>query len=330
MIYKSFLIEENIKLLSSNLSLFYGENLGLKNELKVNIRKLNKDSEVINFSQEEILRNNDTFFNEILNISLFEKKKIYFVSQANDKILDLINKIESHLDNQKIFIFSDILDKRSKLRNFFEKSKVYGVVPCYPDNELTIRKIILNKLGDFNGLSAQNINMIIDNSNLNRDKLNNELKKIISYFINKKIESQDLEKLLDNKINEDFNLLKDEVLGGNKSKTNKLLSDTIIDSEKSTLYLSLINQRLSKLAEISELTQKSKIADAINMLKPPVFWKDKPVMMIQAKKWNLNKIKDILNKTYKLEIEIKSNSIVNKNLLMKKLLLDICVLANSS
>ena len=75
MIYKSFLIEENIKLLSSNLSLFYGENLGLKNELKVNIRKLNKDSEVINFSQEEILRNNDTFFNEILNISLFEKKK---------------------------------------------------------------------------------------------------------------------------------------------------------------------------------------------------------------------------------------------------------------
>ena len=242
----------------------------------------------------------------------------------------MINKIESHLDNQKIFIFSDILDKRSKLRNFFEKSKVYGVVPCYPDNELTIRKIILNKLGDFNGLSAQNINMIIDNSNLNRDKLNNELKKIISYFINKKIESQDLEKLLDNKINEDFNLLKDEVLGGNKSKTNKLLSDTIIDSEKSTLYLSLINQRLSKLAEISELTQKSKIADAINMLKPPVFWKDKPVMMIQAKKWNLNKIKDILNKTYKLEIEIKSNSIVNKNLLMKKLLLDICVLANSS
>ena len=111
------------------------------------------------------------------------------------------------------------------------------------------------------------------------------------------------------------------MLGGNKSKTNKLLSDTIIDSEKSTLYLSLINQRLSKLAEISELTQKSKIADAINMLKPPVFWKDKPVMMIQAKKWNLNKIKDILNKTYKLEIEIKSNSIVNKNLLKKKIII---------
>ena len=34
MIYKSYLIEQNINLLDKNLFLFYGENLGLKNELK--------------------------------------------------------------------------------------------------------------------------------------------------------------------------------------------------------------------------------------------------------------------------------------------------------
>ena len=69
--------------------------------------------------------------------------------------------------------------------------------------------------------------------------------------------------------------------------------------------------------------------NAINSLRPPIFWKDKPIFLTQIKKWNLNKIKNILKKTYNLEIEVKSNSIVNKNLLMKKLIIDICVLANS-
>ena len=65
------------------------------------------------------------------------------------------------------------------------------------------------------------------------------------------------------------------------------------------------------------------------MLKPPIFWKDKDVFMNQAKKWKSDKIKNILNETYKLEIEIKSNAMLNKNVLLKKLLIDICTLANA-
>ena len=64
------------------------------------------------------------------------------------------------------------------------------------------------------------------------------------------------------------------------------------------------------------------------MIKPPIFWKDKPILK-QAKKWNSNKIKNF-KKTYNLEIEIKSNLIINKNILIKKLLVDICELANAS
>ena len=61
---------------------------------------------------------------------------------------------------------------------------------------------------------------------------------------------------LDAKVNDNFSLLKDEALLGNKSKTNKLLSDTIIDSEKNIYYLSSINQRLNKL---NEIISKSKL-----------------------------------------------------------------------
>tara|TARA_Y100000389_G_C17447904_1_gene512772 strand:+ start:567 stop:1556 length:990 start_codon:yes stop_codon:yes gene_type:complete len=327
--YKSYIIEQNIKLLNNHMTLFYGENLGLKNDFKKNIKVNNQDVKIITFLQEEILKNENIFFNEILNTSLFDKKKIYFIENVNDKILNIIENIEPKIDDQQIYLFSDLLDKRSKIRSYFEKSKKKIIVACYADNEITIKKIILNKLKGFKGLSAQNINMIIDSTNLDRIKLNNELNKIITYFTDKELNSDKLEILLDLKINDNFNILKDEALKGNKKQTNKLLSDTIIDEEKNVYYLSLINQRLNKLAETFVLEKKMNLEDAINMIKPPIFWKDKPTFFAQTKKWNSSKIQKVLNKTYDLEINIKSNGNVNKNILMKKLLIDICLVANS-
>ena len=330
MIYKSYLIEQNISLLDKNLFLFYGENLGLKNELKDKIKFQNKKAEIINLSQDDIINNIDNFFNEIFNISLFDEKKIYFINQVNDKILDTIKIIEPKIDSQKFYLMSESLDKRSKIRNYFEKSNNCGVVACYIDNEISFKKIIIERLKNYKGVTTENINLISDKCNLNRDKLNNELDKIYTFFLEKNIDRNKLEILLDNKINNDFSLLKDEAFNGNRIETNKLLSDTIIDSEKNILYLNIINQRLLKLNEIFKLIGQTSLEKAIDMLKPPIFWKDKPAFLKQAKKWNINKIKKILNKTYNLELEIKSNSIVNKNILLKKLLIDICNLANAS
>ena len=329
MIYKSYLVEQNISLINENLILFYGENLGLKDEFKKIVKLSSKNTEIINFNQEEILKKPDIFYNEILNISLFEKRKIYFINHANDKILEIIKDIEPKIDTQKLYLFSEILDKRSKLRVFFEKEKNCALIACYADNEAAIKKIILNKLNKFSGISTQNINLILEKSGLDRVKLNNELEKIIIFFTDLKIENNKLELLLDKRENNDFNLLKDEAFNGNKIKTNKLLSDTIIENEKNILYLSIINQKLNKLADIFELNKTHNFENAISMVKPPIFWKDKPAFINQLKKWNTNKVKHILQKTYNLEIDIKSNPIINKNILMKKLIIDICEMANA-
>ena len=111
------------------------------------------------------------------------------------------------MDSQKIFLFADTLEKKSKLRNLFEKTKSYALVPCYPDNELTIKKIVMKKLKDFKNLTNFNINIIVENSNLNRIKLNNEIEKIITYFQDKKIATEELLTLVNEKVNDNFNNL---------------------------------------------------------------------------------------------------------------------------
>tara|TARA_B100001057_G_scaffold486463_1_gene567691 strand:+ start:3015 stop:4007 length:993 start_codon:yes stop_codon:yes gene_type:complete len=328
--YKSYLLEKNIDLLKENIILFYGENLGLKNDLKFKIKSENKDAEVIDFSQEEISKNEELFFGELFNISLFNKEKIFCINQANDKILELIKEIEEKKDTPKIYLFSELLDKRSKLRSYFEKSNALGIVPCYADNEITLKKIILGKLEGYTGLSSQNLNMIIDNCGLDRSKLNNELSKIAAFFENKIIDTNKLETLLNLKINDSFDLLKDQALIGNKTKTNKLISDTILENEKNIFYLNIINQRLMKLLEVNKIKEKCNLDKAIEKMKPPIFWKDKAIFSLQAQKWDRRKLKRMLDKTYKLELKIKSNSQITPNLLIKNLLVDICSLANAS
>jgi len=329
MIFKSYLLEKNIdQLLNCTVFLFYGDNEGLKKVFKESLKKKSQTKTLLLF-QEDIIKNQDLLLNEVFNKSLFNEKKTIFIEQADDKILKIVENFEK-LEDVEIFLFASALNKKSKLRSFFEKSKIFGISPCYEDNVITIRKIIQEKLRKFQGLTPEIIEYIIQNTGLNRYKINNEIKKIETYFKNNKIEANKLDDLLNLGSSDDFNQLKDEALNGNQNKTNKLISDTVLEDEKSIYYLNIINQRALDLLKILR-GQKNiyNVEQAINDLKPPVFWKDKPNFIIQLKKWNQKKLKNILSKVFDVELKIKTNSSINKNILMKNLIVDICVLANS-
>ena len=328
MIYKSYLIEKNINSLKENLVLFYGINFGIKKDFKEKIKDTNKNCDFLFFDQKNIIENSKILYGELFNISLFEKNKIFFIENVNEKILEIIQDIQPSLENQRIYLFADVLEKKSKIRSFFEKSKECAVIACYPDNEITIKNIILERLKGYEGLSSINVNLILNHVSLDRIKLNNEIDKINAFFLDKKIKSEELSILLDVNFIDDFNYLKDEALNGNKRKTNALLSDTILEDEKTFYYLSLINQRIQKLYQVKK-SAEANLEIAINNLKPPIFWKDKPHFLTQAKKWDEEKLNSLLKKTYDIEKTIKSNSFLNKQILLKELVINICETANS-
>ena len=165
-----------------------------------------------------MLHKTSHFFNEINNKSLFRKEKIIFIDQVNDKILEIIKEVEGSIQDERIFIFSNLLDKRSKLRSYFEKSKNLGVSACYQDNEITIKKIIFEKLKNFKGFNNQVVNMILLSTGLDRNRVNNEIEKINCCFQNKELELNKIESLLNLRLNDDFDELKDEAINGNKFK----------------------------------------------------------------------------------------------------------------
>ncbi len=328
MIHKSYLIEQNLGLLKNNFALFYGENLGLINEFRNKLMK-DKGISTLNFTQNEILANKNILKNEIYNISLFANNKIIFIQDANDKILEIIEEIVPKIDETKIYLFSSTLDKKSKLRKFCEKEQKIDVVPCYKDNEIAIKKIINNFLNSYSGVTPKVINLLLTISSNDRVKLYNELSKIRAYFQKGTIDYESLIKLLNLKEDDDFDLIKDSAISGKKNITNQLLDSTVIESEKISYYISMINLRLNKLLEILK-KNNSNIEKSISELKPPIFWKDKSNFIEQVKKWDKRKLASALKQTYALELKIKSDSNVNKHTLMKKLIVDICLLANAA
>ena len=92
--------------------------------------------------------------------------------------------------------------------------------------------------------------------------------------------------------------------------------------------MNIINVRLNKIYEVVANKNK-KLEDCINSLRPPIFWKDKPNFLKQTKIWSTVKLREMMKRTYKLEMQLKSNTIIEKKILIKKLLIDICNMANS-
>ena len=326
MIYKSFQVENNISILNKKVTLFYGENAGLVDDFKKLLKE--KDKNILSFTENDLLSNNESFINEIINDSLFEAKKDFFIQNATDKSLKIIQEMIPKLGTNEMYLFAGILEKKSKLRKYFEVENNLNIVPCYQDNEISLKKIILSNLKDYSGIDTQLINFLIENSSNSRSKLGNELIKIKSYFVDKVIKIDALKELLNSKEDENFDLIKDTALSGNKEKTNQLLNSTMFDIDRSVFYIATINQRLLKLKEILKKDVVN-IEKSMSEIKPPIFWKDKSTFLFQAKKWNTKKINNILNKTYNLELMFKSNSLINKDILIKKLLIDICENANS-
>ena len=326
MILKSYELENNINnIIKFNLILIYGENIGLKESLKKKIISINKKSEVINLYQEDLLKNKKVLTSEIENISLFVESKLIIINQTTDK---LINNIEEFANNEqkiKIVLIAEPLDKRSKLRSFFEKDNNLAVIPCYNDNEITLKKLIKTELKDFKNLDSNTINSIINYSNTNRKTVMNNLDKIKIFFEKKIILDEDLEILLNTDKNVHFENIRDAALEGNKNKLNDLFGTFTFTIEDTHLYLNLINYRLHKLLEIHrEKSGGEQIDETLNRIKPPIFWKDKPTYLNLLNKWDKRRVLDAIHYLGKVDNNIKNNSNVDKPTQIKNSITNIC------
>ena len=326
MILKSYEVENNIgSAFKFKFILIYGENIGLKEVLKKKLINFNKETEIVNIFQEDISRNKRIITDEAKNISLFAKEKIIIINQADDKVVSEMEYLLETKENVKIILISDLLDKKSKLRSLFEKKTNLATIPCYNDTDITLRRLIQNELKEYKNLNSNAVNMILNYSNLNRKTILNDIDKIKSFYDNKIISEESLEKLLNTDKNEIFESIRDAALLGNKEKLNYLLKDFTFASEDTYLYLNMINSRLIKLLDIHNINKDyNNLEVSINKSKPPIFWKDKNIILELLKKWDKKRVIEAVAYLGKIEKTIKNSNTINSLTIVKNSITNIC------
>ena len=333
MILKSYIIEKDLNILDKYQEvLMYGENEGIKDDVRNKLKAKNKNSEIINFFESEIIKNKNILYESINNRSLFSEKKIIFIQFATDKILnEIIESLEKKSVDTKIVIIADNLDRKSKLRILFEKEKKLAVFACYQDNDRSLIDYINKELAGYKGVTGELVNMMISNSGSNRKIIQNELLKIKNFFLEKIIKKNQLLEILNIKNDIGFDEIRDNALIGRKNKINKLLSETSILNEESFFYINNLNYRVLKLIEIEKMNKMfNSYEQTLEKIKPPIFWKDKSIYLEQLKKWNLEKLNRAADKIGETEVLIRKNSHIKKDVIIKNLIIALSNEASTS
>ena len=313
MIIKSFEIDKK-KFNDQNFFLIYGENEGHKREI-IQVIKNKLERDVESYDETQILNNNELFYEKVFNQSLFEKEKIFVINRCTEKIHELIeNILEKNISDVKIILNANILEKKSKLRILFEKDKELIIIPTYKDNSITLVEIAKKFFYNYKiSISQETINLLVSRCNGDRGHLKSELDKILIYINDKKsINLEEIYKLTNLAENISINELVDTSLSKNSQKTSEILNESNYKSEDGILILRIFLQKAKRLLSLYEKQNSNLNYDSlINDYKPPIFWKDKPIVKRQLENWSKSKIKDLIANINKTEIYLKKNNSIS-------------------
>ena len=318
MILKSFEIEK-IKIEDKNFFLFYGENQGHKNQIIEEKFKKKYKENTYYYDENEILNNENNFFNNILSKSFFENEKLIIINRATDKIKKTLEEvIEKKIQDLVIVLNANTLEKKSKIRSLFEKSKDAVCVPFYEDNNQTLSAIVNNFFREKKiPISQLAINLIVQRARGDRQNIKNELEKVANFIKNKnKIEIQDLLKLTNLAENYNVSELIDCCLSKNKRRTINILNENNYSLEDCILIIRTFLIKTKRLIKLSKDFSETKNLDTtISGLKPPIFWKDKDVVKQQIKSWSYKDAEDLMYEINTIELLIKKYSSNSINIL---------------
>ncbi len=311
MIIKSFELNK-IKSSKSNFHLIFGENEGIKEDIINNIYLKDFKGEILKYEEQEILFNKDEFISSLLNRSLFEINKLIIISRATDKIFDLLSDIieRGNLETT-IIIKSSILDKKSKLRKFFEKEPEIICTPVYEDDHRLLNSVIQNFLIEHKFSLSQEIkNILIERSKGDRINLKNELIKLKNLSTTKnKLSTEDALKLSNLAENYSVFELSDNYLAKNSKKVSNILNENNYSTDDCILIIRTILNKSKRLLKIrNEIDNNQNIDQVISNFKPPIFWKEKDIVRKQAQSWSTKEVKEIIFKINDLEALVKKNS----------------------
>ena len=337
-----FLNSINNKHIDYKFILFYGSNYGLVDLLfKSSLKKLSIDTNdpfiVSKLDTQNLIDNPSSLSEALSTYSLVSDKRTVLLDLCNysltKKIIDiLISTLKLEIENYNLFIKADNLRTQSDLVKFVMNSKLGLLVPCYEETSVSVKDKLLNVFNE-NNLQFNHMFISEMTSRFSSDTSINQMEfdKLKTFLINNdNVDQITLLNLIND--NTDINVNKVAIHCASGDVRNALFFYE--KAFQSSIPPIVVIKNILKHFKIIEnilylISDGDNIDYAINSLKPPVFFKDKPHIVIQTKLWTIKKINLVKKRLIDTEVKCKSY-IINDKLLIAQLILSISVIAKNS
>ena len=253
----------------------------------------------IDLQCDQILEEPSKLYDELSAMSFTGDRRLIVVREATDKLSKLLEETEGMLNDQNYLILcADELGPRSSLRKFAEGHKTIAALPCYKDEGAGLSQLIRTTLTGY-GLKADENTVHYLTNHLGGDRMVilAELEKLSLYFDGEeRLNIDEVTKVVGESGEMSFDDVAQAVASGRIEQLCKLLDRLFLEGAHSVAILRALHRYFSRLKEIQDLkAQGQNTQQAVKSLRPPVFFKQQPMMVSHAERWSSKKIERALH-----------------------------------
>ena len=281
-------------------------------------------------NSEELEKQSALLHDELNSVGLFADSKLILLDCRDALSVKLQNQLVALLEKQNesvnhLLILAHNLTPTSKLRKFFEKAQHCAIMACYPPENREIASLLQQKL------QAENITIDHDATQLFVQKvkgdsyrIEQEIEKLLLFKQGaQKVTSHDIQCLIGAHQQLQMSELIYSIFAGDRKKMEHLLQS---DDIESIPILLAVRRHIVLLTEIKQISadNRQNIRQVIEQLRPPIFFKLKDSLTMQANKWQRGKLLKLYRQTLDIEWQVKWQA-SRGNMEAKRLLLEIVV-----
>lgn len=231
---------------------------------------------------------------ELAAMSFTGDRRLIMIREATDKIAEVIQGCVELLNpGNYLILCADDLGPRSPLRLMAEAAPQIAALPCYKDEGVGLSQLIRTTLRGY-GFQAEDAVIHYLSQELGGDRMIilSELEKLALYFYGETRLNLDAVAAVVSEAGEkSFDDVAQAVASGQIETLCRALDRLFMEGEPFVAVLRSVQRYFSRLAEVQALVAQGQSVDqAVKSLRPPVFFKQQPMMIQHARRWTSRKL----------------------------------------
>lgn len=298
-------------------ALFYGPDAGMARERSQAVTRVLLGEKpdplaVLDVSEAKLLADPAFLADELAGFGFLTDRRVMLIRDAGDKLTKILEAASDLMRaDVYIIVLSGELGPRSSLRAWFEKSPQAASVACYHDEARDMGDLIRETFGKANiAITSEVVSYLVSQLGNDRYVTRQELEKMITYMGDDTTLTLQEACLLTNynqetDLDEAINALADK----NLMALDKALNQLVKEGVQPIQYLRALSRYFHRLYAIKLQAKQSNIDAVIAALRPPVFFKQVPILTRHAKQWQLEAIAKALELITAAELACKTNDL---------------------